>query len=99
MLTTLSAIAMEQAKPTTMMLQHTKQFLDYAATNKEATITYHVSIRVLAIHSHASYLSKPKACSRVGGTSSYPKTPHFPQTEQSIAQHTSSKWSCCQLQR
>ena len=61
-----------------MMLQHTKQFLNYAGTHSEATVTYHASNMVLAMPSNASYLSKPKAHSRAGGTSSYLATPHFP---------------------
>ena len=45
-----------------------KQFLDYAASQPDAIITYRASDMILAmIHSDASYLSKPKAHSRVGG--------------------------------
>jgi hypothetical protein len=67
MLTGLSAIASTQAKPTeeTMIKMH--DFLDYAATHQDAIITYQASNMVLAIHSDASYLSKPKARSRAGG--------------------------------
>jgi hypothetical protein len=43
------------------------QFLDYAATHPEASVTYKKSNMVLAIHSDASYLSKPKARSQAGG--------------------------------
>ncbi len=32
-----------------------------------AILTYHTSNMVLAIHSEASYLSKPKSCSCAGG--------------------------------
>ena len=67
MLTTLSAIVTEQAMPTTIMLQHAKQFLNYATSISDATITYHASNMALAIHSNASYLSKPKECSKAGG--------------------------------
>ncbi len=44
-----------------------KQFLDYMAKQEDAILTYHASNMVLAIHSNASYLSKPKSCSRMGG--------------------------------
>jgi hypothetical protein len=37
------------------------------ASQDEAVLTYKASNMVLVIHSNASYLSKPKACSRVGG--------------------------------
>ena len=42
-------------------------FLDYAASQEEAVITYHASDMVLACHSDASYLSEPGARSRAGG--------------------------------
>ena len=41
--------------------------LDYAASQDDAIITYRASNMKLAIHSDASYLSEPKACSCVGG--------------------------------
>ncbi len=44
-----------------------KHFLDYMATQEEAILTYRTSAMVPAIHSNASYLSKPKSCSRTGG--------------------------------
>ncbi len=44
-----------------------KQFLDYVASQDEAILTYKASNMVLAIHSDASYLSKPKTCSRASG--------------------------------
>jgi hypothetical protein len=44
-----------------------KLFLDYMASQEEAILTYKASDMVLAIHSDASYLSKPKARSRAGG--------------------------------
>jgi hypothetical protein len=43
-----------------------KQFLDYMARQEEAVLTFHASNMVLAVHSNASYLSEPKACSRAG---------------------------------
>jgi hypothetical protein len=44
-----------------------KIILDYVATNPDAILTYEQSDMVLAVHSDASYLSEPKARSRVGG--------------------------------
>jgi hypothetical protein len=67
MLTPLSALASEQAAPTEKMMQDCLQFLDYAASQDEAIVTYRASDMKLAIHSNASYLSEPKARSRAGG--------------------------------
>jgi hypothetical protein len=67
MLTALSAIALAQAEPTEETMTHCKQFLDYTATHQDAIITYKKSDMVLVIHSDATYLSKPKACSQAGG--------------------------------
>jgi hypothetical protein len=44
-----------------------KKFLDFMAMQEEAILTYRASTMVLAIHSDASYLSKPKAHSQAGG--------------------------------
>ena len=67
MLTALSAIASAQAKPTDKTMTRCKQFLNYAATHPDAILTYKRSDMVLMVHSNASYLSKPKACSHAGG--------------------------------
>jgi hypothetical protein len=67
LLTALSALASQQANPTEQTLALCKQFLDYMASQDEAVLTYKASNMVLAIHSNASYLSKPKAHSRAGG--------------------------------
>ncbi len=48
-------------------MQHCLQFLDYAASQEGAIVTYRASNMRLSIHSNALYLSKPKACSRAGG--------------------------------
>ena len=42
-------------------------FLDYAASQEEAIITYHASAMVLECHSNASYLSETGERSRAGG--------------------------------
>ena len=67
MLTALIAIASEQAEPTENTMKNCNQFLDYAASQEEAILTYTKSDMVLAIHSDASYLSESKAGSRAGG--------------------------------
>ncbi len=67
MLTPLSALASEQVAPTENTMQDCLQFLDYAASQEDAIVTYQASDMKLAIHSNASYLSEPKARSRAGG--------------------------------
>ena len=63
----ISAIASQSSKPTEDTMRHTLQLLDYLATQEDAVLSYHASDMVLEVHSDASYLSKPKACSRAGG--------------------------------
>jgi hypothetical protein len=63
----ISAIASQSSKPTKDMMQQTLQLLDYLATQEDAVLSYHASDMVLAVHSNASYLSEPKAHSRVRG--------------------------------
>jgi hypothetical protein len=67
MLTALGSLAAEQSNPTERTMEKCKQFLDCAATQEDAVITYGKSDMVLAIHSDASYLSEPRARSRAGG--------------------------------
>jgi hypothetical protein len=67
MLTPLSALASKKASPTELTMEKCLQFLDYAATQDNAILTYKASDMILAIHSDASYLSEPKARSRAGG--------------------------------
>jgi hypothetical protein len=67
MLVALGSLASEQASPTQRTMEKCMQFLDYAATQEDAVITYRKSDMILAIHSDASYLSEPKARSRAGG--------------------------------
>jgi len=81
MLVALSAIASKQARTTATTLHKVNLFLDYAATQEEAILTYHVSDMVLAVHSDASYLSEKQARSRAGGHFFYVKQ-HSRSTEQ-----------------
>ncbi len=64
----ISAIASQSSKPTTKdTMRQTLQLLDFLATQEDAVLSYHASDMVLAVHSNASYLSKPKARSRASG--------------------------------
>ena len=65
-LTSLSAIATEQAKPTPKTLATVKQLLDYCATQDEAIIAYEASNMILAVHSDAGYCNEKNARSQVG---------------------------------
>ena len=44
-----------------------QKFMDYAATHTDNVSTDRISDMFLAVHSDASYLSKPKARSHPGG--------------------------------
>jgi hypothetical protein len=66
-LTPISAIASQSANQIKEMLAHTNQLLDYLATQEDAVLTYNRSEMIMAVHSDASYLCKPKAKSRAGG--------------------------------
>jgi hypothetical protein len=63
----LRSLAAAQVKPTAQTLFLIKWLLDYAATNLDTILTYEKSDMVLAVHSDASYLSKPMPRSRIGG--------------------------------
>lgn len=67
MLAALSAIVADQAAPTETAMARCKQFLDYAASQEDAVITFHASDMVLAGHSDVSYLSEKEARLRAGG--------------------------------
>ncbi len=60
-LTALSLIATEQAKPTQETIKKVKQLLDYCATQEDAIITYNVSQMILEIHSNAGYCNEKDA--------------------------------------
>jgi hypothetical protein len=67
MLTPLSALASEEAAPTEATIEKCLQFLDYAASQEDAFLTYKASNMVLMIHSNNSYLYEPKAHSQASG--------------------------------
>ena len=78
MLVALSAIAYEQASPTKSTMKKVDQFLDYAASQEQAVLTYEASDMVLEVHSDASYLRESKARSRAGGQFFMSKDASFP---------------------
>ena len=45
---------------------HINHFLDYAATNPDAKVTYQKIYMHLWVHAYASYPTEPKAISRAG---------------------------------
>jgi hypothetical protein len=63
----LSKIATQESAPTENTKKRVDQFLDYMWTHPDATIQYRASDMILNVHSDASYLSAPRACSRAGG--------------------------------
>jgi hypothetical protein len=78
MLTALGSLATQQANPTETTLTQIHQFLDYALSHPNASVTYHASDMILAAHIDASYLSKTNACSHAGGHFFFSKNDHFP---------------------
>jgi hypothetical protein len=63
----LSAIAAQQSAPPEETLARVNQFLNYMWAHPNAKIRYRASDMILYVHSDASYLSAPKACSHAGG--------------------------------
>jgi hypothetical protein len=66
LLVPLSALASQFSSATTITIQAVSRLLDYCSTHPESTIRYFASDMQLKIHSDASYLSDPKAKSRIG---------------------------------
>jgi Reverse transcriptase (RNA-dependent DNA polymerase) len=67
MLVALGTLAAAQSQGTERTMEATVQLLNYAATHPDAAVRFYKSDMILYIHSDASYLSEPKARSRVGG--------------------------------
>eukprot|EP00804_Cyclotella_cryptica_P002446 CCRYP_019168-RA/>CCRYP_019168-RA protein AED:0.13 eAED:0.13 QI:0/0/0/1/0.5/0.4/5/0/1227 len=63
----LSALALQQSKPTQNTIDKAQHFLDYMATQEPDVLTYRKSGMILAVHSDAGYLNKDNARSRAGG--------------------------------
>jgi hypothetical protein len=64
LLTALSSIAARQYKGTIAVAEACQQLLDYVATHPNAGIRYKACDMILAVHTDASYLSKPGGKSR-----------------------------------
>jgi hypothetical protein len=67
MLHALNVLAASQKRGTQATVEALVHFLNYAATHPNAKIRYSASAMVLHVHSNASYLTEPEACSRAGG--------------------------------
>ena len=67
MLIALGTLAAAQNEGTEATMKAAVQLLNYAATHPNASVRFRASDMILHIHSNASYLSEPKARSRVGG--------------------------------
>jgi hypothetical protein len=67
MLVALGSLAVAQSKGTQATEIACTKLLNYAATHPDGSIRFHASGMILHLHSNASYLSEPKARSRVGG--------------------------------
>jgi hypothetical protein len=63
----LSTTASKQVHGTKNTIKKPKQLLDYLATHSDAPVQFHVSDRILNIHSNALYLSKANAHSQACG--------------------------------
>ena len=64
---TLNELASIQSNVTQATMQATKKLMDYCHTHSDSKARYCARQMQLHIHSDASYLSAPKARSRVGG--------------------------------
>jgi hypothetical protein len=78
MLPTISTLASQQAHGTTATMEALTQLLNYCASHPDATIRYYASDMMLYVHSDASYLTAPKARSRVAGYHYLSDFPHDP---------------------
>ena len=63
LLVALSSMESAQSHGTEAMARSMMQLLNYCATHTDAVIQYKKIDTIIAIHSHASYLSKKKMCS------------------------------------
>jgi hypothetical protein len=100
MLTALSSITSNQAKPTEETMDNIKLILDYTASHQNAILTYQASDMVLIIHSNASYLSEPEARSQAGGHfSCHLMSQTHTTTVPSSTVPSSSKRQCLQRQK
>jgi hypothetical protein len=75
-------------------MKQVKRFLDYAATQEPAVLTYRKSDMILAAHSHAGYLNETEAHSRAGGHHFLSKNVKYPPNKGAINIAEKSKGSC-----
>ena len=82
MLTPISALTAQQAKPTQATMKRAQQFLDYAATQEPAVLTYRASDMILGI------IMKKMPVAEQGGITFYLKMCPIQQTmEQFTMRH------------
>jgi hypothetical protein len=67
LLVPLSTLASQFSTSTTTTINDVSHLLEYCSNHPESSIIYFESDMQLKIHSDASYLSEPKAKSRIGG--------------------------------
>ena len=76
LLPAINTIAMQQTVATNETMTAAHQLLDFVATHPNSTIIYSASDMILHVHSDASYLSAPKARSRIAGFFHLTRNPH-----------------------
>ena len=81
---TLSAIGPHQAAATENTLAEVNKLLNNVTGHPSDTITYPASNMILAAHSDASFLSKPKACSQAGAHIFVSENDPVPQTNRPV---------------
>jgi hypothetical protein len=98
LLVPLSSLASQFSTATSTTITAVSHLLEYYSTHPESSIRYFASDMQLKIHSDASYLSEPKAKSRIGGyfylsnNTNPPKKPLYNGPLFST-QHYSNMWS------
>jgi hypothetical protein len=91
-LTALSSLATEQAKPMQKMMEKAKQLLDYCVSQEEAIITYNKSKLILVVHSDAGYWDEKKLHSRAGGHFFLSNKDKFPPNNGAIFTNATLCW-------
>ncbi len=83
-LTALSSLTTEQAKPTQKMMEKVKQLLEYCTSQEKAIITYNKSKMILVVQNDAGYCNKKKPHSRAGGNFFLSNKDNFPPSNGAI---------------
>jgi hypothetical protein len=86
-LTALSSLATEQAKPMQKTMEKVNQLLGYCASQEEAIITYNTRKMILVVHSHAGYCNEKKLHSQAGRHFSLSNKDNFPPNNGVIFTH------------